>query len=167
MPPFNGFTASRVYGLVTLTTTASPALTEVPGGGSILTTVQLAGNSTMLYFWFAEDNSTLVRPRSSSFCSAIFPFCPVTSGIVIEPGALAVDGALLPTDGAPAADGTVDAGLVTVTVDGFDVLVLPQAAAIKAIAQTDPATRTLALTQDVRAMKRHRRDRSRCPSGAG
>ena len=59
-------------------------LTAVPGAGSILTTVQFAGANTFWYFEVAEANSTSVIPRASSLFSAIFAFCPVKSGIVIE-----------------------------------------------------------------------------------
>ena len=112
-----------------MTTTESLALTNVPGGGSTLTTVQFAGNRTTLYFGFADDSETSDRPSLSRLCSAILAFCPVTSGIVIEaPEVAAVDGALASTEG------TLDAGFVTVNVDAGVEVLLPHAATVSAIA---------------------------------
>ena len=71
-------------GLVTLTITSSLELTAVPGVGSILTTFQFSGARTIVYFGLADASVTLVSPRASSLSSAIFAFCPVKSGIVIE-----------------------------------------------------------------------------------
>jgi hypothetical protein len=56
----------------------------VPAAGSVLTTVQFCGARTMVYFGVAEASVTLLSPRASSLSSAIFAFCPVKSGIVIE-----------------------------------------------------------------------------------
>jgi hypothetical protein len=127
--------------LVTLTTTESLALTTVPGGGSTLTTVQFAGNRTMLYFGFADDSVTSDRPSLSRLCSAILAFCPVTSGIVIEaPEVAAVGGALASTEG------TLDAGFVTVTVDAVVEVLLPQAANVSAMAVAATAAANLSLT---------------------
>ena len=71
-------------GLVTFSITSSLELIAVPGVGSILTTFQFSGASTIVYFGLADASVTLVSPRDSSLSSAIFAFCPVKSGIVIE-----------------------------------------------------------------------------------
>jgi len=111
----------------------------VPGAGSILTTVQFAGASTMVYFGFAEARVTSDSPRASSLSSAIFAFCPVKSGIVIEPAvAVAVAG-----DTCVFHDGRLGADFVTVTVDGELEVVLPQAATGSATADTAPANQTI------------------------
>lgn len=124
---------------MTLTTIESLELTAVPGAGSILTTVQFAGANTMVYFGFAEASVTLVSPRAVSLSSAIFAFCPVKSGIVIDPAvAVAVAG-----DTVVFHDGRLGADCVTVTVDGELEVVLPQAATVTATAQAAPANRTM------------------------
>ena len=125
------------HGLVTLSTTVSLASTVVPGAGSILTTVQLAGTNTFWYFGVAEASSTLLNPIALSLFSAILAFCPVKSGIVRGPDAA---GAVVDDDGALAVhDGTLGSDFVTVTVEGGLDVVPPQAATVSAIAHAAAA----------------------------
>jgi hypothetical protein len=143
-----------------LTTTESVALTNVPGGGSTLTTVQFAGNRTTLYFGFADESVTSDRPSLSRLCSAILAFCPVMSGIVIKaPEVVAVGGALASTEG------RLDAGFVTVTVEDAVVeVLLPQAATVSAIAVAATAAASLSFTPSdnltVTATLGHRRGKT-------
>ena len=60
--------------LVTFRTTGSSDCTTVPGGGSILTTVQFAATITIVYLGFAEASVTSVRPSFVSFLRAISAF---------------------------------------------------------------------------------------------
>jgi hypothetical protein len=106
------------------------------------TTVQFAGTNTFWYFDVAEASSTFVNPRASSLSSAIFAFCLVKSGMVIEPDAagVAVDGALAIDDGASAVhDGSLGADFVTVTVEGGLAVLPPQAATVSPTAHTAAA----------------------------
>jgi hypothetical protein len=114
------------------------------------TTVQFAGTKTFWYLAVAEASSTLVSPSAFNLSSAIFAFCPIKSGIVMDAAAAGAgaayvfEGSALGTsDGALVAHTLVlGAGWVWVIVTvggGVDVVPPSQATTADATAETSAA----------------------------